>query len=336
MTPQVSIITPIAPYHRELSERAIAAVRSQTVPVVHLATVDETGRGPAVLRNEMLERVETEYVIFLDADDTINAAFAERCLSVAVKDRYVYSDWYEGALIKNAPECPWTNGTWHPITTLIPTEWVRRVGGFDETLTGAEDTDLYLKLCTSGCCGLYLPFPLFHYGEAGRRARDFIQSPAYQPTMERFTERFGGKQVACCGNNVPMNETPANEPEIGDVLVQAVWSGNRMERGMYSGRLYPRTGNGKQIWVDPRDAQAQPHLWRMVEAPKPAPAPVLIESAEPAAVRMNGVPLADGVAGVAEALWGVKPAMPLDEMLKHTPAQVTPDVGALRRLTGGV
>jgi hypothetical protein len=332
MTPQITIITPIAPYHLELSAQAIAAVRAQTIPVVHLAAVDEAGRGPAVLRNELLASVETEYVIFLDADDTINAAFAERCLSFALPDRYVYVDWYEGDLIKYAPDCPWTDGTWHPITTLIPTEWVHRVGGFDETLTGAEDTQLYLKLCTSGCCGRHLPFPLFHYGEAGRRARQFIQSPAYHQTMERFTIEFGGKQVACCGNNVPMDEKPVNEPEPGDVLVQAVWSGNRMERGMHSGRLYPRTGNGKQVYVDPRDAQAQPHLWRLVvETPKPPT--VLIERAEPAAVKST-IPVVEGVAGVAEALYGVRPPMALEDMLKIAPAQVTPDVGALRRLTG--
>src|SRR5690606_18255985 len=128
--------------------------------------------------------------------------------------------------------------TWHCITTLLPTDWARRVDGFDETLAGGEDTDFYLKLTTAGFCGKRLPEPLFHYGKGGRRARAFVNGPEFQATLDTFTRRYGGKRMACggCGDN-PNVDAPVGEKQIGDILVQATWAGNRRERGPMTGRL---------------------------------------------------------------------------------------------------
>jgi len=340
LNPQVSIITAIAPYHQDISARAIAAASGQTVPVTVLTAYDDHLRGAGYVRNRALERVETPYVTFLDADDTIEPTFCEECLTVVQPDRYVYVDWYEGAVSKVAPDCPYTNGTWHPITTLVPTDWLLRVGGFDETLTGAEDTDLWLKLLSSGCCGIHLKKPLFHYGEQGRRAKAFINSPAYRQTMEHFAQVYGGRQMSCCGDNIPMEQQPP-EGLPGDVLVQAIWSGNRQERGPISGRLYERTGNGKLTRIDPRDASAQPHLWRLANpTPQRPPAQfVPLQRAEPAAVAIQPMqrlqsPLANGVGEVAAVLWNTEAPISLEQMIAVKPAPVKPDVGALARLTG--
>lgn len=328
MTPQVSIIIAIAPYHQEIAENAIAAASLQTVPCTVLTAYDEQGRGPGYVHNVALSRVETDFTVFLNADDTIDRTFAERCLAVWRPDHYVYSDWMEGAVSKTAPDCPYVNKTWHPVTTLIPTDWIHRVGGFDETLLGAEDSHLYLKLLTSGCCGIHLKEPLFHYGSEGRRARQFMQSPAFQQTMERFTLEFGGRQMSCCGDTAP--ETPLPEGNPGDVIVQAIWGGNRVQRGPVTGRMYERTGNGKMTKVDPRDQQARPDLWKLVSRE-----PIIVQ--RPAAVvqqpiQVNIPATANGVGEVAAALWNTPAPIDLDKMIAVKPAAVKPDVGALARL----
>jgi hypothetical protein len=36
-------------------------------------------------------------------------------------DERVYCDWFQKGEAKAAPDRAWFDGTWHPITTLIPT-----------------------------------------------------------------------------------------------------------------------------------------------------------------------------------------------------------------------
>lgn len=74
--------------------------------------------------------------------------------------------------------------------------------------------------------------------------------------------------MGCCGDDgtpVP----PIGEKVPGDVLAVALWQGNRHEHSYVSNRTYARSGNGKTMWIDPRDAVARPDLWRVIEQPKP-------------------------------------------------------------------
>ena len=79
--------------------------------------------------------------------------------------------------------------------------------------------------------------------------------------------------MSCCGQTPPNDNAPAGEPEANDVLAVALWAGNRQQRGRMTGRLYPRTGNGKQVWIDPRDVDAMPNLFRRVNVDPLPPLP---------------------------------------------------------------
>jgi hypothetical protein len=262
---QLTFVIPVGPSHTEIARRAIASVEAQTVPCASVVIHDMEGRGAGWARNRGLEQVTTPFVSFLDADDWLEPTFAEKTLAAFDGRCYVYTDWFrDGAPIK-APDCPWYNGTWHVITALLPTEWVRTLGGFDETLSGGEDTYLFARLVYANYCGKRLLEPLVHYSTDGQRARAFVGSAAHTALNERLTREFGGKRMSCCGGNIDMEVPPAGERQEGDVLAVALWGGNRQERGRITGRLYPRTGNNKRAWVNPRDAEAAPHLWKVVE-----------------------------------------------------------------------
>lgn len=73
--------------------------------------------------------------------------------------------------------------------------------------------------------------------------------------------------MSCCGGGTPDTglDIPIGERQPGDVLAMALWAGNLQERGRITGRLYPRSGNNKQMWVAPQDIGARPDLWRVVE-----------------------------------------------------------------------
>jgi hypothetical protein len=81
--------------------------------------------------------------------------------------------------------------------------------------------------------------------------------------MEKLSERYAGK-MACCGKTDKGDDAPMGQRQPGDVLAAALWGGNRKERGRATGRRYPRTGNGKQVWVAPADINASPSLWQAV------------------------------------------------------------------------
>ena len=50
----------------------------------------------------------------------------------------------------------------------------------------------------------------------------------------------------------------------GFVQVQTLWDGNKRVRGRQTGNLYERSGNGKIICIDPKDAAQSPELFRVL------------------------------------------------------------------------
>lgn len=273
--PDLTVITPIAPHHATLFEVCEASVQAQTVPAVHLYMMDITGQGPAVVRNLLLTQVSTPYVTFLDADDWLEPAFAERTLQAAHPARYIYTDWLQETKVITAPDCAWTGGTFHLVTAVVPTAWARSVGGFDVSLSGMEDTDFYMKLVTHGFCGERLPEALVHYRRGGGRADSIHRSGEVKRLQKEMDRRYGGSRVTCCGGMDLTPDLPLGEQQPGDILARSLWGGNRSTMGMATGRRYPRTGNGKVEWVHPADVQAAPQMWQAMpeteqetEAPK--------------------------------------------------------------------
>jgi hypothetical protein len=266
---ELTVITPIAPHHALLFEECAASVQGQTVEVKHLYMMDTTGQGPAVVRNLLLAQAESPYVTFLDADDWLEPAFAERTLRAARPARYIYTDWLQDSGRIDAPDCAWIDGTFHLVTAVVPTPWAGAVGGFDETLRGMEDTDFYMKLVTRGFCGERLDEPLVHYRKGGGRADGIHRSGEVKRLQEEMSRRYGGSRVTCCGGMDLNPDEPLGQQQPGDVLARALWGGNRSTMGMATGRRYPRTGNGKVEWVHPADVEAAPSMWQAVPEQEP-------------------------------------------------------------------
>lgn len=274
MVVTLTFITACASYHAHLIPAVRAQVERQTIPCAHILVEDSDRRGSGWARNQGLAQVTSEFVAFLDADDALTPTWAAETLAAFQQHggrRYIYTDHIQDGKVVPAPDCAWVNKTWHVITALLPTAWARRAGGFDETLPAFEDTDLYLRLLSLGYCGARLARPLFEYGAGGKRSAAHDSTPIYDAAMRYFTAQYGGHYVgSCCGDPIPGDLIPVGERLEGDVLAQAAWTGNRPERGAISGRIY-RTGSYKRTWVDPRDVEAKPHLWRIVRSVEEAP-----------------------------------------------------------------
>lgn len=303
---QLTFIVPVAEYHYDLEQRAIESIKAQTIPCEYVTIHDTGARGAGWARNRGLESVKTPYVAFLDADDTIDPNFAQICLGILEQysqshddPRYVYTDWIGpyGAWAAPEPCEVWTNGTFHLVTTVLSTDHARLIGGFDEVMQGVEDADFYVRLRLSGVCGIHVNAPLVHYREGGQRSKTARANGDEAAVKLYMTNRYGGHSfMGCCGDNTPHPLTPENEPEEGDVLVQAVWHGNTRQRGRATGKVYPRTSFPKLLYVSAEDVAAAPMHWKQVNSPVQASNGVILQP--------QYQPGSDNWQDVANALFG--------------------------------
>ena len=121
--------------------------------------------GVAAARNHGLERVETEWVAFLDDDDLWAPAKLARQLEVAAAVRADFV-WCAVVVVDARrrpvglvpaadpgsllPQLVRKNAIGSPSSVIARTELVRAVGGFDEQLALLADWDLWLRLAGAG------------------------------------------------------------------------------------------------------------------------------------------------------------------------------------------
>lgn len=268
LTSTTTIIIPIAPHHQPLADRAIASARAQTVTCDVIQVIDHELRGAGWARNFGVTQCDTDLLVFLDADDFLEPTFVEDCLQVYTAGRYVYTSWLCDKKVVKPCLCVDADHDYrsHLITTLYPTAIFKAIGGFDETLTGHEDVDFYLRSAANGICGTYYDKPVLHYTEHGWRSKQFNDRPDKKAIMDDVYLRNGGQRtiMACCGQ--PGTKAVANPGEMlpGDVLAEALWAGMRTEVGLSTQRVYVG-GNGSLIYVSPLDIEQTPHLFKAVK-----------------------------------------------------------------------
>lgn len=121
------------------SERAIPSAEAQEVPVIH-----RHGLTLAQARNEALALVKTEWVVFLDADDELEAGYIAALAAGSADLRAPAVSYVRGSR-RHAPYVPQVaghthactaaclcEGNWLVIGTAVRAELARQVGGFKE------------------------------------------------------------------------------------------------------------------------------------------------------------------------------------------------------------
>lgn len=244
------------------------------MPTAYCTVFDDDGRGAGYARNSGTRQVTTDFVIFLDADDMLKSTFVEETVKVYQRGSYVYTDWVINGSIIRTPECltPHTAGMQHVITCLIPTAGFRAAGGFDETLDTLEDEDFYRRLHAYGWCGVRCSEPLIvyrrHHGASlvnkehvpldVMRERVAIKQSLFQQRYWRF------QSMADCGCiSRGDKQQVIGQRQPNDVLVETLYTPQKVQ-GVISGRLYPRAGLGKPLWVHIDDAKSRPDMFRII------------------------------------------------------------------------
>ena len=234
----VSIIVPCHNGARFLAE-ALDSALAQTHPAIEVIVVDDgsiddtpavlgryagrvrvlrqPNRGPSAARNAALEVARGDYVAFLDADDRFlheKIARQAALLDARPDIGLVYSDWRfidEDGRVLPGEGRPRGEGDLlpalllgnpiHPLAAVVRRALLAEVGGFDESLRGCEEWDLFLRLSRRGMrwasveavLGEYRVHPAQSHGQtrmmlasAIRVLQTFFADPDLPPALRRL------------------------------------------------------------------------------------------------------------------------------------------------------
>jgi len=271
----IDIIIPKAVYHADI-DTAIYSARQQTIPVNIIEILDTHKRGAAWARNQGLQQATGDFVVFLDADDSLEPGFVETCLRHYEQGKYIYTNWRldNGNIAKPKPCFDIvTESMVHIITTLLPRKAAMYVNGFDETLPGMEDIDFYMRLHRAGICGKYIDADLVTYNRnAGYSPvspnRDKIAVANWlQGFYQTMNNRYGRMGNMCkCKESQP-RDLPPTAPGENDVLVMAQFTPRR-HVGTVTGTRYQRTRLNVPFYMHRDDAEARPDLYSVLADPR--------------------------------------------------------------------
>lgn len=283
MADLVTVVIPVSPAHWQTGvyHEAVASVEAQTVRCAVIVQHDEAGRGAAWARNQATKRVQSLFVVYLDADDLLDPAFIETTLRYYERGKYVYTDWRLHGNVMQTPDTldMLRVGQQHITPTLLPTAAYHAVGGFDETLTALEDEDFYRKLHATCWRGVRCPMPLVTYrrekghSAVNKDAHDLdIVNERVAALHALLQQRYGRYEKMCGCTSTPTEKATAGEQRPNDVLALALYS-PMTKMGPVTGRKYPRAGLKQPLWVDADDAAAKPEWWQVVSVRPESVAP---------------------------------------------------------------
>lgn len=137
--------------------------------------IHQENKGLPAARNVGAAGAQTDYLLFLDADDTIEPSFVRKLHDAIVADgRDDVSHAYCQERFTGIHNGTWLVPDWdpllllltnlHPVTALVKRSCCQAVGGFDESMRdGYEDWELWLRFVERGWRGVRVREPLFNW-----------------------------------------------------------------------------------------------------------------------------------------------------------------------------
>ncbi len=172
----MTVITPTVPGRESLLEACKASVEAQTVHVNHLVQADENRAGPQQIRNQLVQAVETEWILPLDDDDLLDPDCIETLLDRAGDAEIVYP-WVR-CDPEDAPMSMIVNKLFDPhalfrlnfipCTAFIKTDVFRMLGGYRQEQL--EDWRLWQRAWLHGVRFKCVPEVLWTYRFQGQNA----------------------------------------------------------------------------------------------------------------------------------------------------------------------
>lgn len=218
--PLVSIIIPA--YNAAASiGRTLASVKGQTWTNLEVIVVDDgstddlsaalkpyaenlilirqINSGAPTARNVGFEHSRGEYVLFVDADVTLDRQAVQKMiitLSVHPESAYVYSDFYFGW--KKFHLFEYSSSKLHRQNYIHTNSLIRREAfpKFDPTLKKFQDWDLWLTMDEQGRRGIWIPEVLFRVAEQARGVGMSTWLPSFMYRLPVIGQGRGNATIA--------------------------------------------------------------------------------------------------------------------------------------------
>ena len=200
--PMVSVVIPVKDSIRTI-EACLRSIRAQTWEPLELVVIDnfstdgtwevvqrfahhaeQAGPERSAQRNLGIERAQGSWVLWIDADMELPPTIVERAVRAALD---------EGADGVFVPEITVGDGYWTACRALersccveeilvqsprlVRRDYLRRTGGFLESLSGTEDAELRSRMIHDGCQLAWIPDLIVH--DEGHMSLRFIWSKRY-------------------------------------------------------------------------------------------------------------------------------------------------------------
>ena len=147
-------------------------LKMDTLDIPHTTIIRQENGGPSKARNTGIKSSNGEYILPLDSDDMILPTYIEEAVNaIKYSDNIspVYCDTIHEGQMKGTEQRPeWSKerllqGPFIVNCSLFSRKAFDAVGGFDESLKGWEDYDLWIRMMKNGYVGKRIPRPLFVY-----------------------------------------------------------------------------------------------------------------------------------------------------------------------------
>ena len=224
--PLVSVVVPVKDTGRTL-ETCLRSIRNQSYPAVELIVIDnfstdgsweiaqkwahhaeQAGPERSAQRNLGVERASGPWILWIDADMELPETIIEAAMAAV-------EDGVDGVFI---PEITIGEGYWTACRALersccieevlmqsprlVRRDYLRRTGGFLETLSGTEDAELRSRMIEDGCSLAWIPDLIVH--DEGRMSLGFVLSKRYYygRGLKKYRAQHPGALSAQAGSAV--------------------------------------------------------------------------------------------------------------------------------------
>lgn len=151
----LTVVTPTVEGREEFLKQNQFTVASQEGGALpHLVMVDADREGPAVIRNRLVEQVETDWVLFLDDDDWLEFDYLKTVEPFLTPDFDVVYTWCKRIGFNDNLDHPLDlevlrRANFIPVTACVRVETFRAVGGFPSGVA-YEDWGLWVRILDHG------------------------------------------------------------------------------------------------------------------------------------------------------------------------------------------
>jgi len=138
----------------------------------NITVISQENSGPSSARNNGIKNSNGDFILPLDADDTIHPEYIQNCVNILKNNKNispVYCDTNHIGELQGVEQRPeWSidrliQGPFIVNCSMFHKESFDKCGGYDETLKGWEDYDLWIRMGKNGYTGKRIPKPLFNY-----------------------------------------------------------------------------------------------------------------------------------------------------------------------------